>query len=161
MSQQNSTESHLAAAFRIAISAHADQVDKLGVPYIEHVKAVAQAVAPLGFEYQIVGLLHDSLEDCDDRSIVSMELLRNLFGPKVATAIDAITKRADENYEKNYLPRVMSNPIAAEVKRADVAHNRSRLHLLKPEVRKKLLDKYDRFDALYGDKNYSDHPEQS
>ncbi|WP_417279680.1 HD domain-containing protein [Celeribacter sp.] len=132
------------AALELAQKAHAGQVDKLGVPYIEHVRAVATAVAHLGLKFEIVGLLHDSLEDCADRSLVSMEILTERFGPEIADAVAAMTKQPLEDYETQYLPRVMSNPIAAKVKHADVAHNRSRLHLLDKATRDRLEAKYSR-----------------
>ena len=132
----------------IARAAHAGQVDKLGVDYFQHVATVAEAVADQGPIYKIVGLLHDSLEDCEDRSIVSPKLLRQTFGEAVAQAIDAITKRVGEDYERDYVPRVLANPIARVVKQADVAHNRSRLHQLPEETRTRLIIKYDRFEVL-------------
>ena len=149
MSEDSSaTEDLIHQAAQVARAAHAGQVDKLGVDYFEHVAAVADAVSDYGANYQIVALLHDSLEDCDDRSIVSPELLARTFGAAVAQAIDAITKRTGEDYERDYLQRVLANPIARVVKRADVAHNRSRLHHLAEDTRARLAAKYDRFDAL-------------
>lgn len=142
------TEDLVQQAAHIARAAHAEQVDKLGVDYFEHVAAVADAVSDHGATYQIVALLHDSLEDCEDRSIVSLELLMQTFGGAVAQAIDAITKRAGEDYERDYLQRVLANPIARVVKQADVAHNRSRLHQLPVDTRARLAAKYDRFGAL-------------
>ena len=47
---------------RLAQAAHCGQRDKLGVDDLEHVKAVARAVSPLGETCEIVGLLHDSVE---------------------------------------------------------------------------------------------------
>ncbi|WP_417794825.1 HD domain-containing protein [Terasakiella pusilla] len=138
-------------ALELARKAHAGQVDKLGVPYIEHVRAVASAVAHLGLNFEIVGLLHDSLEDCTDRSLVSMEILTERFGSEIAEAVAAMTKQPHEDYDTQYLPRVMSNPIAAAVKRADVAHNKSRLHLLDPIARSRLAAKYSGFVTRFGD----------
>ncbi len=138
-------------ALELARKAHARQVDKLGVPYIEHVRAVASAVAHLGLNFEIVGLLHDSLEDCTDRSLVSMAILTERFGPEIAEAVAAMTKQPHEDYDTQYLPRVMSNPIAAAVKRADVAHNKSRLHLLDPTARSRLAAKYSGFVTRFGD----------
>lgn len=137
-------------AWKLAERAHAGQVDKLGKPYIEHVRTVAATVAHLGESYEIVGLLHDSLEDCDDLSLVSMPILVEMFDLEIAAAVDAMTKRPDEDYEAEYLPRVMANPIASEVKKADVAHNRSRLDLLPLETCLRLSKKYELFVARYG-----------
>ena len=132
----------------IARAAHAGQVDKLGVDYFAHVAAVADAVSDFGALHQVVALLHDSLEDCDDRSIVSLDLVSDTFGEEVAAAVDALTKRQGEEYESEYLQRVLANPVALTVKRADVAHNRSRLHLLPNELRQRLTKKYDSVERL-------------
>ena len=145
-----SQKMRLMQAVKLAERAHAGQVDKLGKPYIEHVRTVAATVAHLGESYEVVGLLHDSLEDCDDRSLISMPILIEMFDLEIAAAVDAMTKRPGEDYESEYLSRVMANPIASEVKKADVAHNRSRLHLLPLEASLRLSKKYNLFVARYG-----------
>ena len=132
----------IAKAEHIARTAHAAQVDKLGVPYFNHVRAVADAVAHLGTEYEIVGLLHDSLEDCDDPNIVSPDILIAEFGPTIAAAVDAMTKRAGEDYAQDYIPRLLSNTVARAVKRADLAHNLSRMDQLDPAQQTRLRAKY-------------------
>ena len=151
MSRHPPSDDLIAVAERIASDAHAGQVDKLGVPYIEHVRAVAQAVRPLGGAHRIVALLHDSLEDCDDRSIVSMTLLTDAFGAQIAASVDAMTKRPGEDYERDYVPRVLDNPVAAAVKRADVSHNLGRLHLLEAGARARLRPRYEYFLRKYDD----------
>lgn len=138
-----------AKAVALAEAAHAGQVDKLGVPYIEHVRTVSRNVAHMGLIYEVVGMLHDSLEDCDDPCIVSLEILTELFGAEIAAAVDAMTRRTGETYE-SYLARLAANPVALAVKRADVAHNRSRLHLLDPETQARLERKYERVATLIG-----------
>ena len=134
---------HLVAeAVRLAEAAHAGQTDKLGQPYIEHVCAVARYVAPMGATYEIVGLLHDAVEDCPDRDVVSIELIADQFGQDVANAVCAMTRQANENYS-DYLFRVRANPIARAIKMADIAHNVSRIFLLPVESeRNRLLKKY-------------------
>ena len=42
---------------------HEGQKDRAGKPYINHVKFVSDQVLPLGEEYALVGMLHDTLED--------------------------------------------------------------------------------------------------
>lgn len=133
----------IAKAERIARAAHAGQVDKLGVDYFNHVRSVADAVAHLGTEYEIVGLLHDSLEDCNDPKIVSLDLLNAEFGPPIAAAVDAMTKRAGEHYTQDYIPRLLANTIARAVKHADLAHNLSRITQLDPAQQNRLRAKYD------------------
>jgi len=137
-------------ALELAKAAHRGQLDKLGVDYIEHVKVVAQAVQHLGEKYEIVGLLHDSLEDCKDHSIVSFEIIAERFGNEIAQAIYAMTRQPSEDYQNDYLPRVMSNPLSAAIKRADVAHNYGRLHLLDAQTNARLRAKYEAFFNQYG-----------
>jgi len=144
------SDTKIAEALQLAETVHHGQVDKSGVAYIEHVKAVAQKVRHLGEKYEIVGLLHDSVEDCIDRSIISFEMIAEKFGEEIAEAIRAMTHKSGENYHENYLPRVMKNPISAEVKRADVAHNYGRLHLLDAQTGAKLRAKYEAFFDQYG-----------
>ena len=145
------TGDRLARAEALAMAAHKGQVDKLGVDYIEHVRAVARAVAHLDGDHQIVALLHDSIEDCPDRDVVSDPIIRAGFGDVVADAVDAMTRRAAEDYFADYLPRLLANPIAVQVKRADLAHNRSRLHLLDAETGARLAAKYEKVARILGD----------
>ncbi|MCL1826072.1 MAG: HD domain-containing protein [Betaproteobacteria bacterium] len=140
----------VAEALQLAETAHHGQVDKSGVKYVEHVKAVAQKVRHLGEKYEIVGLLHDSVEDCKDRSIVSFEMIAEKFGEEIAQAVRAMTHEPGESYHESYLPRVMKNPISAQVKRADVAHNYGRLHLLDAQTGDRLRAKYEVFLDRYG-----------
>jgi len=97
-----------------------------------------------------VGLLHDSLEDCTDRSIVSFEIIATKFGNEIAQAVHAMTRQPNEDYQNDYLPRVMSNPLSAAIKRADVAHNYGRLHLLDAQTNTRLRAKYEAFFDKYG-----------
>lgn len=53
----------LTEADALAARAHAGQVDKGGVDYIEHPRAVAAGLEPFGVEAQMMGLFHDVLED--------------------------------------------------------------------------------------------------
>ena len=142
--------SGVSEALRLAETVHRGQYDKQGVEYVEHVKAVARAVRHLGEKYEIVALLHDSLEDCEDRTIVSFEMIADRFGQDIAEAVRAITHGPDEDYHERYLPRVMANPIASEVKRADVAHNFGRLHVLDAQTSARLRAKYEAFFDRYG-----------
>lgn len=125
-----------------ARKAHKGQVDKLGVDYMMHVEAVADAVVPLGEETVIVALLHDVVEDCADPEFCDFARITKRFGLAVGSAVEAMTKRAGEDYSA-YLTRVRTNPIAKAVKIADIAHNTSRIPLLSDDAdRSRLLRKY-------------------
>jgi (p)ppGpp synthase/HD superfamily hydrolase len=144
-----SSDSRVAEALQLAEAAHHGQYDKSGVEYVEHVKAVARAVRHLGEKYEIVALLHDSVEDCMDRSIVSFEIIAAKFGDEITDAVRAMTREPGEDYHEDYLPRAMENPISSEVKRADIAHNYSRLHLLDASASARLRAKYQAFFDKY------------
>ena len=128
----------------LAKKVHDGQWDKLGVAYMEHVEAVAAEVASLGENFTIVALLHDTVEDTDDPTLVNLGMIADMFGDNIAQAVDAMTKRSGEAYA-TYLARVSANPIAKPVKLADVAHNMSRLSMLTDvATRERLLQKYQR-----------------
>ena len=124
-------------AFELAFSAHRGQIDKLGEPYITHLVRVASALKDP--REQIVALLHDVIEDCG----IKREDIAKEFGPDIANAVDAISKRDGEGYE-DYLRRVTQNPIALRVKRADLADNSAagRVAQLPMDVRERLQAKY-------------------
>lgn len=104
-------------ALRIAKKAHDGQIDKGGRPYIDHPKKVASLVKTK--DEKIVALLHDVCEDTD----ITLDDLRKLkFSEKIVKAVDAITKRDDEDYF-TYIERVNENEIAKKVKIADATHN--------------------------------------
>ena len=102
-----------------------------------HVLEVSSQVSWLGHEFEIVALLHDSIENTPKKSI--RKKLRNLIwknfgenGDKIFDAVIAITKRPHQDYFVDYLPQVASNPIAMQVKIADMRHNLERTHGMEP-----------------------------
>lgn len=104
-------------ALAIAEDAHKGQVDKAGVAYIHHPLYVASLVE--GELAKTVALLHDVVEDSD----WTLEDLRKEGLPEeVVQAVGIITKKRNENYEE-YILRVKQNPLARQVKLADLKHN--------------------------------------
>ena len=101
-----------------ARSIHANQVDKAGKPYIEHLQAVVNNLVEPSEEMVAVAWLHDSVEDTEQ----SIDDLTCYFGQEVAEAVRVITKVDGEHYDK-YLARVKNNLIARQVKIADLTHN--------------------------------------
>ncbi|MEN8136961.1 MAG: RelA/SpoT family protein [Bacteroidota bacterium] len=78
-------------ALDLAIDAHKDQRRKTGEPYIYHPIAVAQIVASeigLGAIAIASAFLHDVVEDTD----YTIEDMERLFGKKIASIIDGLTK---------------------------------------------------------------------
>lgn len=104
-------------ALQLATKAHKGQYDKAGKDYIEHPKAVAAMLESQ--EEKTVAYLHDVVED----TYVTLEDLKKIgFSDKVISAIDAITKRDNEDYEE-YIKRVSANDLAKKVKLCDMYHN--------------------------------------
>lgn len=113
-------------AQRLAELHHADQTDKLGVPYIAHVSDVARRVAHHGPQVEAIAWLHDIVEDTD----VTLDEIEEQFGSRIAGGVDAMTRRAGEDYFADYLPRLQINTDAVHVKIADASHNWGKVHLL-------------------------------
>ena len=109
--------SSLEKALILAVQAHRGQVDKGGQPYILHPLRLMQKLdSEAG---KIVALLHDVVEDSDVRLT---DLIEQGFSEKIVSAVDALTKRPDEDYEC-YLARVADNKIARDVKVEDLKDN--------------------------------------
>ncbi len=78
-------------AFKVAFDAHKGMRRKSGEFYILHPIAVARIVNQeigLGTKSMICALLHDVVEDTD----YTLEEIESIFGPKIASIIDGLTK---------------------------------------------------------------------
>lgn len=104
-------------ALAIARKAHAGQVDKAGVDYIQHPLYVASQIKTE--QEKAVALLHDVLEDSD---ITVADLLAYGLSNEVVTAVQTLTKKKGQSYQ-DYLEKVKSNNLARVVKLADLKHN--------------------------------------
>ena len=103
-------------AMCFAYQAHHGQLDCNGVPYIFHPIHVAEQM-----EEEIsccAALLHDVLEDMP----VTREELLLEFPEAVVEAVCLLTRREGEDY-LSYIRRIRQNPVAVQVKLADLAHN--------------------------------------
>ena len=107
-------------AKRLATAAHGDQLDKSGQPYIGHPARVAARTRRHGGDddIEIVAWLHDVVEDTD----VTLDMIEQQFGPRIAQAVGAITRRPDDEGDA-YYHRVAGNRIALAVKRSDIEDN--------------------------------------
>ena len=84
----------LARAFAFALRAHGDQTRKgSDVPYASHLLRVAGLVLEHGGDAELAatGLLHDSLEDCDE---VEADSLRAAFGDALAQRVFLLSDTA-------------------------------------------------------------------
>jgi len=107
----------LEKAIELATTHHRGQVDKGGNAYILHPLAVMMRVKTT--EEKIVAVLHDIIEDTP---VTLDELRQHLFPEHIILAIDTLTKRKKESYDK-YIWRIKNNPIALVVKLADLEEN--------------------------------------
>ncbi|MDW6023614.1 HD domain-containing protein [Mesorhizobium sp. BAC0120] len=112
--------SNLSNAVDIAAQAHDGQIDKLGEPYFEHCRRVAEAVETL--DEKIVAYLHDVIEKGAGWNRLRLRQEAG-FSPVVISAVDALTRRAGEG-DDDFVRRAASNPLARNVKRADLLDNR-------------------------------------
>ena len=132
-------------ATKIALSVHGRQKDKRGEPYMGHIEDVEFRVRQLGPTFSVVAILHDSIEDAKSKRVRKKirNEIRGLFGDLIYEAVMAISKRPDEDYHTDYLVRVADNPIALQVKLADIKANLQYLPMMEDSAtRERLRQKY-------------------
>ena len=110
---------HLDQAIAIAAEAHDGQSDKIGNPFFDHTRRVAETVS--GDDEKTVAYLHDVVEK--GRGWTLDRLKQDGLPGAILSAVDALTRRPDEDYE-DFVRRAISNPLARPVKRADLEDNR-------------------------------------
>ena len=104
-------------ALLISFNAHKDQVDKCGMPYVYHPYHVAERMK--SEISTCVALLHDVVEDTD---ITLDDLKAQGFPDEVINALSLLTHKKNIPY-MDYIKAIKENPIATEVKLADLGHN--------------------------------------
>lgn len=82
----------ITTAFEYAKELHSGQMRADGTPYISHPIAVAEIVAGLELDTDSIcaALLHDTVEDCADKT--NLKEIENRFGKEVAALVDGLTK---------------------------------------------------------------------
>ena len=114
---RDAPENFVERAIRIALSAHASQVDRAGAPYILHALRV---MLRMNTDVErIVAVLHDVLEDTP---WTRKQLAGEGFSEKVLDALESVTRRTDESYD-DFIVRAGRNPVARRVKLADLEDN--------------------------------------
>ena len=104
-------------ALKLCFEAHKEQTDKSGMPYVFHPFHLAEQMETE--DTVILALLHDVVEDTDN----TLEDLRELgFGENVMEALALLTHDDGVDYME-YVQAIKGNPIAKEVKLADLRHN--------------------------------------
>ncbi|MBR5498696.1 MAG: bifunctional (p)ppGpp synthetase/guanosine-3',5'-bis(diphosphate) 3'-pyrophosphohydrolase [Bacteroidales bacterium] len=120
-------------AFDFANEAHKGVRRRSGEPYILHPIAVAKIVVSnigLGYKSIVAALLHDVVEDTE----YTVEDLANLFGEKVATIVEGLTK----------IKTVLDNEDKAEKKSMQAENFKRILLTLNDDVRVVLIKLADR-----------------
>lgn len=124
-------------AMKIAYEAHAGQVDKAGLPYINHPLHLAEQMETE--DTCVVALLHDVVEDTP---VTLEELRKSGFTETQLHAIKAMTHEKGVTY-MDYIRELRNNEIAVVVKIADIRHNSDISRIADPtekDIRR--LDKY-------------------
>lgn len=104
-------------ALKLCFEAHKEQLDKSGMPYVFHPFHLAEQMPDE--DCTVVALLHDVMEDTE----YGVEDLRSLgFSDAALTALMLMTHDDDIPY-LDYVAMLKSNPIARNVKLADLKHN--------------------------------------
>ena len=121
---------HLDRAYKLAVSAHANQRRKSGEPYILHPIEVARICYEeigLGPTAVISAILHDVVEDTP----VTIEEIQEMFGTKIRIIVDGLTKLDGlynvespqaENFKK-VLSTLVEDVRVVLIKMADRIHN--------------------------------------
>ena len=144
-------------AYEFANEAHKNVRRRSGEPYILHPIAVAKIVVSdigLGYKSIAAALLHDVVEDTD----YTVDDLRNLFGDKIASLVDGLTKIKVvlDNEDKNKHSHLFSQSLQAEnfkrilltlnddvrvvlIKLADRLHNCRTIEFMPEHKRDKIL----------------------
>lgn len=134
-------------AVSIAARAHRGQTDKAGAPYLLH---PLRLMLRMDTEAAMMAaVLHDVVEDTE----WTLERLREAgFSEEVLEAVDCLTHREGESYQQ-FVERVRTNPIARQVKIADLEDNMNvrRMNQLGPKELER-MEKYHRaWRALTGE----------
>lgn len=109
----------LSKSIFIATTAHKDQYDKGGNPYILHPFAVLSILNSTDEELQCIAILHDVIEDSD---VTFTDLREAGISDRVIEAVKVLTKMPGQTYDE-YKEQIFSNMDSMLVKMADLTHN--------------------------------------
>ncbi len=134
-------------AFEYANALHAGQLRASGEAYISHPIAVAEIAAQMELDTDSIcaALLHDTVEDCSDKT--NLKDIEKRFGPAVAVLVDGLTKLVTmqvEDKEEAHIENIrkmlfaMSKDIRVIfIKLCDRLHNMRTLSA-KPEAKQRV-----------------------
>ncbi|MBQ4264683.1 MAG: bifunctional (p)ppGpp synthetase/guanosine-3',5'-bis(diphosphate) 3'-pyrophosphohydrolase [Clostridia bacterium] len=134
-------------AYHFAQVAHEGQMRKSGEPYFFHPLTVAGILAKLMLDPPTIaaGLLHDTVEDCEE---VTLDVITKEFGQDVALLVDGVTKlkrldfssRVEQQAESiRKMILAMSKDIRVVlIKLADRTHNMRTLKAQSPQSQRRI-----------------------
>ncbi|ETD31754.1 HD domain-containing protein [Williamsia sp. D3] len=145
----------IAIADTIAVQAHKGQTDKLGNDYIHHPRSVARRVDQTNTAAVAAALLHDVVEDSQTTPV---DLADRGIPADVIAAVELLTRRDDVSSD-GYYAAIVKDPVALEVKLADLADNTdpARLRLLDEATQRKLIVKYTKAYRALGREDLATH----
>ena len=104
-------------ALGLCFKAHKDQVDKTGLPYVFHPFHLAEQMD--NELATVCALLHDVVEDTE---YTFSDLFAMGFPQEVIDVLILLTHNPEIPY-MDYVKKISANPIATQVKLADLKHN--------------------------------------
>ncbi len=133
----------LEKAIEIAVEAHRGQIDKAGKEYILHPMRVM--LRGRNDTEMIIGILHDVVEDTP----VTLDMLRlEGFSEEILAALDCITKHNEESYSA-FIDRVLTNPLATQIKLYDMEDNLKRDRIRHPAPKDEArFQKYEKYHEI-------------
>ena len=143
----------VALARQLARTAHAGQVDKLGVDYIKHPEAVAQRFEQSSeWDRATAAWLHDVIEDS---GVTAQDLLDSGVPASVVEVVDLLTRK-DGVVDDEYYRLIAANPDAKAVKLSDMRHNTDsgRMSQLDEPTRVRLINKYVHAAEMLGEEGF-------
>ena len=104
-------------SLEISLKAYCGQKDKAGETYILHpLRIMAKMQTD---EERSAALLHDVIEDSD---YTAEDLFSEGIPKNVIEAVELLSKQDGDSYEE-FVDRVLTNPLAAKIKKADIEDN--------------------------------------
>lgn len=125
----------------IAFVAHRGQLDRSGLPYIDHPGRIAERFDPVTEPVEAAASwLHDVLEDT---AVTEQELLEAGVLPEIVVVVQLLTRRPEVSPDE-YYARIRRDPIALRVKLNDIDDNTApwRLRRLDYDMQQRLAEKY-------------------
>ncbi|MCK5725509.1 MAG: hypothetical protein KAH22_01645 [Thiotrichaceae bacterium] len=110
-------------SLKIALDAYSGKKDKAGMTYILHPLRVMEKMDTE--EEMSVAILHDVIEDS---AYTHTNLLNAGIPVNIVEAVIALSKTDGEDYNV-FIERVLQNPLASKVKKADIEDNINILRL--------------------------------